>query len=204
MTIRPLLTVFCLALVLTGCVASRPADIADICQIFEERRDWYLAAKRTEDRWGVPAPVSMAILFQESGFRARARPARRNILWVIPGPRPSTAYGYAQAVDSTWADYVSDSGNWSARRDNFADAIDFVGWYNAMSGQLNHIPSDDAARLYFAYHEGNAGFAQGSHQRKPWLLQTGSRVQENAARFGLQYEGCRAELEKNWFQRLFS
>jgi len=200
------LTVLSVGLLLTvsGCIATRPENLADVCSIFEERRDWYRAAKRTEDRWGVPVPVSMAFIYQESGFRARARPERRRIFWVIPGPRPSSAYGYAQAVDATWNDYMTDSGNWDARRDNFADAMDFVGWYNAMSGRVNRIPFQDAASLYFAYHEGNRGFARGDHRSKPWLIQTGSRVQDNAERFTLQYESCRGELDKNWFQRLFS
>ena len=196
--------ILCLSVFLAGCVASRPADIADICRIFEERRGWYKAAVNTEERWGIPVPVSMAFIYQESGFRARAKPGRKKILWVFPGPRLSTAYGYAQALDSTWQDYMDQSGNWDARRDSFADAIDFVGWYNAMSVRMNQIPSTDAANLYYAYHEGNAGFARQSHTGKPWLLDTGSKVRENARRFQVQYDRCQADLAKNWFQRLFS
>jgi hypothetical protein len=124
----------------------------------------------------------MAFIYQESGFRARAKPARSKLLWVLPGPRLSSAYGYAQAVDSTWNDYMLQSGNWDARRDRFADAIDFVGWY----------------------HEGNSGFARGSFENKPWLLDTGSRVQANAERFDEQFSRCQDDLDKNWFFRLIS
>ena len=73
-----------------------------------------------------------------------------------------------------------------------------------MSRRVNRIPPQDAANLYFAYHEGNAGYARGSFQNKPWLLDTGSRVQANAERFDAQFNGCKSELDKNWFLRLIS
>jgi len=44
----------------------------------------------------------MAIIRQESSFQADAQPPRSRILWIIPGPRPSSAYGYSQALDGTW------------------------------------------------------------------------------------------------------
>lgn len=199
-----LLSGLCLSVSLTGCVASQPANVADICAIFEDRRGWYKAARRSEERWGIPLAVNMAFIYQESGFQARAKPARRKFLWIFPGARPTSAYGYAQAVDSTWDEYLSRSGNWDGRRDKFADAIDFVGWYNAMSRRTSGIAPYDAANLYFAYHEGNGGYSRGSYLEKPWLLNTGSRVQVNAERFGAQYDSCRIRLEKNWYQRLFS
>ncbi|MEZ5492162.1 MAG: hypothetical protein R3F50_17905 [Gammaproteobacteria bacterium] len=193
-----------LSAALTGCAASQPANVTDICAIFEDRRSWYKAARRSENRWGIPLAVNMAFIYQESAFQARVKPARRKFLWIFPGARPSSAYGYAQALDTTWEEYLSRSGNLGGRRDKFDDAIDFVGWYNAMSRRTSGIAPHDAAGLYFAYHEGNGGYARGSHLEKPWLLDTGSRVQANAQQFGAQYDGCRSDLEKNWFQRLFS
>src|SRR5690606_41401932 len=94
---------FLLATVLlTGCVASQPRNIANVCDMFEDRRSWYKAAERTEKRWGVPVPVTMAFINQESAFRARARPPRSRILWVVHGPRPSSSFGSAQALDRSW------------------------------------------------------------------------------------------------------
>lgn len=191
-------------LLLLSCAATRPGADIDVCHLFEERRSWYKAARSSEERWGAPVPVSMAFIHQESGFRSRAKPRRTRILWLFPGPRPSSAYGYAQALESTWEDYVSQSGNRNARRDDFADAIDFIGWYNAMSSSVNRIAPDDAANLYLAYHEGNTGFARGSHREKPWLLETAARLQDNAVMFQIQYAGCVKSLERNWFFRLFS
>lgn len=191
-------------ILLTACASSPPHNVANICSIFEERRNWYRAAKAAETRWQVPIAVNMAFIYQESSFRARARPARDRFLWILPGRRPSTAYGYAQALDSTWQDYENLSGNYRASRADFADAIDFVSWYNANSRNLSNIASHDARNLYYAYHEGNGGFQRGSHRRKDWLLQAADQVQSNAVRFDGQLANCRAELDKNWFQRLLS
>ena len=204
MNFRQFFQVYLLAVFLGSCVASQPTNITNVCEIFEDRRSWYKAAMRAEQRWGIPTPVNMAIIYQESGFRSRVKPARSKILWVLPGPRPSSAYGYAQALESTWNDYMLQSGNRGARRDNFADAIDFVGWYNAMSKRVNGINPTDAANLYFAYHEGNSGFARRSFREKPALLVIGSNVQANSERFEEQFRGCRNELDKNWFLRLIS
>ena len=191
-------------LILSACASSAPRNVANVCSIFEERRSWYRAAKAAEARWQVPIAVAMAFIYQESSFRARARPERNRIFGILPGRRPSTAYGYAQALDSTWEDYENRSGNYRASRTDFADAIDFVAWYNANSQRLSEIANTDARNLYYAYHEGNGGFQRGSHRTKEWLLQAADRVQSNAVRFDSQLAGCRSQLDKNWFQRLIS
>jgi len=191
------------AALLTGCVSSQPRNIANVCDMFEDRRSWYKAAERTEKRWGVPVPVTMAFINQESGFRARARPPRSRILWVIPGPRPSNAYGYAQALDSTWDEYKRVTGNGWASRADFADAVDFVGWYNANSYRRNNILQYDARNLYLAYHEGNTGFSRRTYADKPWLLEVADNVQRNADRYGVQYMQCEEDLGRSWLWRLF-
>ena len=106
-----------------GCAAAAPRNVYDSCSIFDEKRGWYQAAKESELRWGTPVAVQLAIIYQESRFDARAKPARRRILGFIPGPRPSTAYGYAQALSSTWSVYERETGNWGARRSSFADVL---------------------------------------------------------------------------------
>ena len=190
------------ALLLGACSASRPANTDNLCRMFEERRDWYHAAKRTEQRWGVPVPVTMAFIYQESAFNARARPDRKRILWVIPWSRPSSARGYAQAINATWQQYQQETDNVFARRSNFAHAVDFVGWYNHYSKPRNNIALSDARNLYLAYHEGHTGFNRGSYGNKPWLLDAAAAVQANAERYQLQYDNCRDTLALSWWQRL--
>lgn len=191
-------------LTLAGCMNSQPKNLGNACSIFEENRSWFRAAADAEKRWGVPISVSMAFIYQESAFRSRAKPARSRILWIIPGPRPSNAYGYAQALDSTWADYQRSTGNSRAKRSSFDDAVDFVGWYNANSYRRNNIALHNARDLYLAYHEGNTGFERRSYADKQWLIDTAGRVQGNADRYQAQIDVCAEELGKNWWQRLFS
>ncbi|MBM88185.1 MAG: hypothetical protein CMQ41_07375 [Gammaproteobacteria bacterium] len=189
---------------LLSCLASNPYNTDNICLIFEDKRGWYKAAKAAERSWGIPISVNMAFIFQESSFRARARPERTRFFWIFPGPRLSSAFGYAQALDSTWSEYRELSGNHSASRSDFDDAIDFVGWYNANSGRLSKIMASDARNLYFAYHEGNRGYQRGTYLDKTWLIEAANRVQKNSEKFDRQLHTCRKKLEKGWFQRLIS
>ncbi|MCB1809369.1 MAG: hypothetical protein KDJ99_30690, partial [Candidatus Competibacteraceae bacterium] len=110
-------------LLLSACASTPPAQINNICAIFAEKDDWYQDAKAAQQRWGVPVPVLLAFVRHESGFRATVRPPRKKILWFIPGPRPSSAYGYPQALDSTWDMYRQATGKRWAERDDFADAV---------------------------------------------------------------------------------
>lgn len=196
-------TILALALLLAGCTASPPRNVTDVCEIFEDRRAWHKAAKRTAESWGVPVGVSMAFVYQESSFQARARPERQKLLWVIPWSRPSTAYGYGQVLESTWQDYVNSSDNRRANRNDFADVMDFIGWYNSMSMRQSNITPSDAASLYLAYHEGNTGYRRGSYRGKQTLLAAASRVQQNASRFESQYARCKDDLDRGWFFGLF-
>ena len=189
---------------LAACASSPPASVADICDIFEDRRGWYNAAKSAERRWGIPVSVNMAFIYQESSFQARARPPRNKFLWIFPGRRPSSAFGYAQVLDETWQEYEQKSGNSRASRANFSDAIDFVSWYNANSTRVSNISTNNAMHLYYAYHEGNGGYQRTTYREKQWLVDTAARVQANSSRFAAQLDGCRRELVKNWFQRLIS
>jgi hypothetical protein len=131
----------------------------------------------------------MAIMLQESHFVADAKPPRRKILGIIPGARVSSAYGYAQALDGTWKEYLN-SRQQQANRDNFADACDFTGWYCHLSYQELGISKLDAYNLYLAYHEGKTAYKRKSYLSKPWLLTVAKKVSHNAQRYRQQLDDC--------------
>ncbi len=187
-----------LGMVIGGCSARAPANIDDACAIFQDRRGWFDDARRAERRWGVPIEVQLAIIHQESRFRSRVQPPRRRFLGFIPGPRPSSAYGYTQAVETTWNEYRRATGRRGADRDDFGDACDFIGWYAARSSRRLGIAKSDAYRIYLAYHEGDGGYRRGSYRRKPWLMRVASKVQRRAERYRRQLAGCRKRLEHRW------
>ena len=108
-----------------GCVSAPPTNPDDLCAIFAERPRWHRAAKDAERRWRAPIPVMMAVMYKESSYRHDAKPPRKKLFGVIPWlGRESTAYGFAQATDAAWQDYVRGTGNRGADRDRFNDAVD--------------------------------------------------------------------------------
>ncbi|MFN3710383.1 MAG: hypothetical protein ACK4GU_09525 [Alishewanella aestuarii] len=191
-----------LSAVLTGCATPPPQNKSDICEIFRENRSWYKASANASDKWGVPIAVPISFMYQESGFRHNARPPMRYFLGFIPYGRASSAYGYSQAKTPTWDDYVKDTGRLFASRSNFADAVDFIGWYIDKTHQVNKVPKDDAYRLYLNYHEGWGGYRRGSHQQKAWLLRTARQVDDRARIYQQQLKGCEKELQRGWLRRL--
>jgi len=112
----PSLMLVIVAALLASCTAKQPSNIDNICDIFSEQRSWYKAANKSAKRWGTTVPVMMSVIYQESSFKAKAKPPRTKILWVFPGPRPASAKGYAQAIDGTWDTYRRSTGRWSADR----------------------------------------------------------------------------------------
>lgn len=192
------------ACLLSACTTSPPSNIDNVCAIFKEKDGWYGDAVDARDEWGSPIGVMMAIMHQESRFRATAKPPRKKILGFIPGPRPSDSYGYSQALKSTWASYERSAGRYGADRDDFGDAIDFIGWYNDQSKRRSGIARNDAYRLYLAYHEGHGGYNRGTYRGKQWLINVARKVNSRAARYQQQLAGCEDELDEGgWFFGLF-
>jgi len=187
-------------LMIAGCATSPPEQVDNVCDIFREKSGWYSDAKESRARWGVPISVSMAFMHQESRFVATAKPPRKKIFGVIPGPRPSDSYGYSQAKEATWDWYQRSTGNYGADRDDFGDAIDFIGWYNNVSHKELGISKQDAFRLYLAYHEGHGGYRKQSYRSKDWLIDVARKVDRQARQYNSQLQGCAEELEpRGWF-----
>ncbi len=169
---------------------SAPRNLDDACSIVRERPQYYRAMKATERKWGVPVYVQMATIHQESKFIGDARTPHQYALGVIPLGRQSSAYGYSQALDATWDEYRADQGRRGAKRDRIDDATDFMGWYMDQSQERLGISKSDARSQYLAYHEGRSGFARGSYNEKPWLVDVANRVDARSALYRGQLEGC--------------
>ncbi|HIF47976.1 transglycosylase SLT domain-containing protein [Candidatus Thioglobus sp.] len=198
--------VFLLALLplfLTGCLSTPAVTVNNICTLMDEEVSWYRSVKASEKKYGAPAHVQLAIMYQESHFASDAKPPREKLFGVVPWFRPTTAYGFAQAKDATWDWYQLKTGNYSADRDDFDDAADFVGWYINQSKKRAGINKSDAYNQYLAYHEGHGGFKKKSYQRKPWLMEVARKVDDNAKRYKRQLNQCSTELDSNSIWSLF-
>ena len=179
-----------LAITLGGCATTPPSNPENLCEIFREKPSWRRAAEDMREKWGVPVQVPFAMMYQESSFRHDALPPRYYFLGFIPWGRVSSAYGYAQAKDETWADYKREAGGWTSSRDDLADSLDFMGWYISKSQRLNGVSKWDAYGQYLNYHEGWTGYRNRSYESKAWLKRVARLVQARAERFGAQYRNC--------------
>lgn len=180
-------------LLLAGC-ATVPRHTANACAIFDENdgffNNWRKDTKAAEARWGVPAPILLATIYTESGFRSNARPPRTKLLGFIPWTRKSSAYGYSQALDGTWEHYEIETGRFSARRSNFADAVDFAGWFHRKSHDMNGIALNDPYNLYLAYHSGQQGYARRSYVGNADALNGAQRFTKMAYMYAGQLRNC--------------
>ena len=179
-------------LLLSACATLPPPQrIENICHIFNQYPHWYVATQKAQQHWGVPIDVQMAIMYQESKFQADARPPFQFLLGVIPIGRPSTAYGYTQALDGTWDWYQKSQGHYFASRENFKDGVDFIAWYINVAHRRAKIAKNDAYHLYLAYHEGIGGYLQQTYLRKPWLMRVSHHVAAQAAQYRTQLQYCK-------------
>ena len=181
---------------LAGCSTTPPKTVDNACTIFDEKEDWYEAARAAEKKWGTPVQIQLAIMRQESSFRHDAKPPRDTVIGIPMWWRVSSAYGYAQAKDETWDWYEDKTGNRFADRDDFEDATDFIGWYTDVSHRTLGISKWDTYNQYLAYHEGHGGWKRKTYNRKPWLKQVARKVERNASTYGSQLQQCRERLEK--------
>ncbi len=191
---RPSLAVTAMLLLLSGCATYRPAQTDNVCSIFGGDIDWYKAARESNKQWGTPIWVMMAIMDQESRFVSDAKPARHWFLF-IPLPRDSSAYGYAQAQDQAWKQYMRETGNDGDDRDDFANAINFVGWYTNKTQRTLGVSKWDAYHQYLAYHEGRGDYQRGSWRNKGWLKDVAWKVKRKASAYNAQLKSCQSDLD---------
>ncbi|WP_292359161.1 MULTISPECIES: hypothetical protein [unclassified Methylophaga] len=190
---------------LTGCSLlppDPPANQNNICSIFREQPQWYDYAKASEQTWGSPIATQMAFIHSESGFRSNIRPPRRKLLGFIPWSRSSSAYGYAQAQNPVWGEYMKDVGNPLARRTHMKYATDFIGWYNQRTQNRLNITLDNPTHLYLAYHEGQTGYRLASYRQKPRVIDTARQVGERSRLFSSQLSQCEQEFKCRRFYQI--
>ena len=190
--INILIKFFFLSLVLS--CSSIPQNTSDGCSIFSERYFWYKYTKKTEKKWGTPINLQLAIIKMESDFDWLAKPQRQKIFKVIPYKRPSSSWGYSQAVKGTWKQYKKETNNKFARRTRFKDSVDFIGWYTSKTKKILKISMEDSFRQYIAYHEGWGNYKNYKKNKKVILL--AKKVEKQSKVYQKQLYSCRNKLNK--------
>ena len=185
---------FFILLFLISACSSIPKNTADSCSIFSERYLWYKHAKKTEQKWGTPIYIQLAIIKMESDFDWLAKPERKKIFKVIPFKRPSSSFGYSQAVKKTWKQYKKETNNPLATRARFKDSVDFIGWYTNKTEKLLKISKKDAFRQYIAYHEGWGNYK--NYKKKQKVILLAKKVQTQSNKYKSQLHKCSKSLNR--------
>ena len=185
--------IFSIFILISAC-SSIPQNTSNSCSIFNERHLWYKYVKKTEKKWGTPIYVQLAIIKMESDFDWMAKPPRQKLFKVIPFKRPSSSFGYSQAVKGTWEQYKKETGNKLATRARFKDSVDFIGWYTDKTESLLKISKKDAFKQYLAYHEGWGGYKNYKSNQK--VIGLAKKVKKQSDKYKSQLKKCQKRLNK--------
>ena len=190
-------------LFIVACSSIQPNNTEDSCILFNDKKNWYKSTKKSYEKWSVPIALQLAIINQESSFKQFAKPKRKRLLGLIPGLRPSSAFGYAQVTNPTWNWYKARTGRNNASRANFSDVTDFIGWYTVQTEKMLGIPKNDFYNQYLAYHEGHGGWKKKSFKSKKWLIDVAKNVESTGNKYNNQLKQCASELNKKGFFGIF-
>ena len=180
--------------VVTAC-SSIPDNTLNSCKIFDERYLWYKHSKKVEQKWGTPIHIQLAIIKMESDFDWLAKPPRKKLFKIIPFKRPSSSFGYSQAVKGTWEQYKNETGNKLATRARFKDSVDFIGWYTNKTNSILKISLQDAFKQYIAYHEGWGNYKYYKKNKK--VISLAKKVEKQSKVYKNQLSKCSKTLSKN-------
>ncbi len=179
---------------LSSC-SSIPKNTSNSCSIFNERYLWYKHTKKVEQKWGTPIYIQLAIIKMESDFDWLAKPPRKKLFKIVPFKRPSSSFGYSQAVKGTWEQYKKETRNKLASRARFKDSVDFIGWYTNKTESILKISKKDAFKQYLAYHEGWGNFKYYKKNKK--VINLAKKVEKQSHIYKKQLSKCKNSLNKN-------
>ena len=185
---------FLLVFFLSAC-SSVPKNTSDSCSIFSEKYLWYKHAKKAENKWDVPVYIQLAFIKKESAFNWIAKPPRLKLFKIIPYKRPSSSFGYSQAVKGTWEQYRKATGNKFATRMRFKDSTDFIGGYINKTEKILKISKRDSFKQYISYHEGWGNYKNYKKNQKVLILAKNVEKQSNL--YKKQLKLCKNKLTTN-------
>ena len=138
--------------------------------------------------------IQLAFIKFESDFHWLAKPKRPKLFKIIPFKRPSSSFGYSQAVNGTWKQYKEEQNKPLALRTRFKDSVDFIGWYTNKSSKLLKIPKNDAFKQYIAYHEGWGNYKNYKKNKK--VIGLAKKVERQSDKYKNQLLKCKSKLNR--------
>ena len=187
-----LITIF---LFLTSC-SSVPKYTNNACKIFGEKYLWYKHSKKSSEKYGAPIHVILAFVNKESGFNRWAKPKRKKLFKVVPYKRPSSSFGYSQAVKKTWELYKNETNNPLALRARFKDSVMFIGWYIKKTNKINKIPLNDSYRQYLNYYLGWGNYSKEVYKKDKKSILLAKKVEKQSNAYKNQLKECQKSLDR--------
>ena len=183
-------------LFLASC-SSIPKHPANACKIFSEKYLWYKHIKQSSETYGAPVHIILAFVNKESGFNRWAKPKRTKLFKVIPYKRPSSSFGYSQAVNKTWELYKTETNSPLALRTRFKDSVMFIGWYMQKTNKINKIPLSDPYRQYLNYYLGWGSYKNEAYKTDKKAVIFAKSVEKKSKVYKSQLRECKKSLDKN-------
>ena len=177
--------------------SSIPKYPSNACKIFSEKYLWYKHSKKSSEVYGAPVHIILAFVNKESGFNRWAKPKRKRIFKVIPYKRPSSSFGYSQAVKGTWEQYKNETNNPLALRSRFKDSVMFIGWHINKTNKINKIPFNDAYRQYLNYYLGWRGYEKKKYKTDKKSIIFAKSVEKKSKVYKKQLQSCQKALNRN-------
>ena len=178
--------------------SSIPKYPENACKIFSENYLWYKSAKKSSQTYGAPIHIILAFVNKESGFNRWAKPKRAKLFKVIPYKRPSSSFGYSQAVKKTWEMYKAETDNPLALRARFKDSVMFIGWYMSKTNKINRIPLSDSYRQYLNYYLGWGNYAKKAYKTDKKAIIFAKSVEKQSKIYKSQLIECQKSLNNKY------
>ena len=191
------LIIFLIFLFLTSC-SSVPKHPQNACKIFGEHYFWYKSAKKSSEKYGAPIHIILAFVNKESGFNRWAKPKRTKLFKIIPYKRPSSSFGYSQAVKKTWQLYKTETNSPLALRTRFRDSVMFIGWYISKTNKINNISMEDSYRQYLNYYLGWGSYAKKTYKTDKKAIILAKKVEKQAKVYKAQLLECQKSFENKY------
>ena len=168
------------------------------CKIFNQNYLWYKSIKKSSESYGVPIYIILAFVNKESGFNRWAKPKRTKLFKIIPYKRPSSSFGYSQAIKRTWELYKKETNNPLALRYRFKDSVMFIGWYIKKTNKINKIPLTDSYRQYLNYYLGWGSYAKKNYKTDKNAILFAKKVEQLSAIYKNQLKECQKNFNNKY------
>ena len=185
-------------LLFTTACSSIPKHPQNACKIFGENYLWYKSIKKSSETYDAPIHIILAFVNKESGFNRWAKPKRTKLFKIVPYKRPSSSFGYSQAINKTWELYKTETSSPLALRTRFKDSVMFIGWYMNKTKKTNNISMNDAYRQYLNYYLGWGNYSKKVYKSDKNAIIYAKKVEKQSNIYKNQLKECQGSLNNKY------